>query len=92
MSKSLSIEIYGRVQGVFFRASAKQEADKLALYGFVMNRPDGSVFIEVKGSEHELACFVAWCRQGPPSAEVSRIDIKECEAGDFQEFKIVSSI
>ncbi len=76
--KTLQIEIFGRVQGVWFRASAKKQADILNLHGFVMNRPDGSVYIEVSGPKQKIDVFVAWCRQGPPAAEVTKVVLVEC--------------
>jgi acylphosphatase len=50
---ALQIRVWGKVQGVFYRASAKQEADKLGIRGTVKNEPDGSVVIQAEGSEDD---------------------------------------
>lgn len=73
MPKTLAIEIIGKVQGVFYRVSAKQQADKLGLTGFVQNQPEGSVYIEVQGSQKSLDTFTSWCQQGSKYASVNKI-------------------
>ncbi|MBL4736088.1 MAG: acylphosphatase, partial [Flavobacteriales bacterium] len=55
------IRIEGKVQGVWFRASTRDEAGRLGLRGFVRNEPDGSVYAEVEGEENEINEFVKWC-------------------------------
>jgi len=70
------IVVRGRVQGVFFRASAQQEGLRLGLTGEVSNLPDGSVEAIVEGSKRAVEDFVAWCRRGPPSAEVEDVQVK----------------
>ncbi len=67
----------GKVQGVFFRASAADLARTLNLSGHVMNKPDGSVYIEVEGEEPALQQFVSWCRNGPPAARVDNCEVRE---------------
>jgi acylphosphatase len=71
------MRIYGRVQGVFFRASTRREAQRLGLAGFARNEPDGSVLIEAEGDTDALARLVEWCQDGPPAAEVSRIETED---------------
>ena len=68
--RRLIIRVSGKVQGVFYRASAKNEADKLGVRGIVRNEPDGSVYIEAEGNESELSNFIAWCKKGPPRSQV----------------------
>ena len=70
------IVVRGRVQGVFFRASAQQEGLRLGLTGEVSNLPDGSVEAIVEGSKRAVEDFVAWCRRGPPSAQVEDVQVK----------------
>lgn len=77
--KRHAIRITGRVQGVFFRDTARQVASRLGLGGFARNEPDGSVYIEVEGDEDKLAAFLTWCRQGPSRAIVSRVTHTEIE-------------
>lgn len=69
----LDITVTGKVQGVFFRASTKEVADLLGIYGWVMNHKDGSVRIEAEGDEAELRQFTDWLRQGPDGAKVEQV-------------------
>lgn len=88
MKKHFSIRITGNVQGVFFRASTKNEADKLGLTGFTRNEPDGSVYVEAEGEEEALNTFLSWCHHGPRLARVDRVDKQEGEWKGFQKFTI----
>ena len=75
--KHVSIQISGRVQGVFFRAATKEKADALHIKGKVWNNEDGSVSIEAEGEEQNLERFIAWCRRGPELARVDRCEVNE---------------
>ncbi len=88
--KHLNIKIYGSVQGVFFRASAKEQADKLGLTGFAKNLPDGSVYIEAEGKKKNLDQFLIWCYQGPSMAQVERVEIFEGSLKNLTKFETVS--
>ena len=79
MTGQRTIRIFGRVQGVFYRASARDEARRLGLAGFARNEPDGSVLIEAEGDEAALERFIAWCRQGPAGARIERVDVDRGE-------------
>jgi acylphosphatase len=81
--------ISGRVQGVFFRASAAEEARRLGLTGWVMNRNDGSVEIIAEGERHKLDEFIRWCGHGPRGAVVQNVQVKWRPFRDeFQGFRI----
>lgn len=67
--------VAGRVQGVYFRASARAEAERLGLSGWVRNLPDGRVEAVFEGAPDAVAAAIAWCRVGPPSASVASIDV-----------------
>jgi acylphosphatase len=69
------VKIAGRVQGVYFRASALQQAQKLGLTGWVMNCPDGSVETIAEGARAKLDELIAWCRLGPPGARVTNVEV-----------------
>lgn len=86
--KHLNIKISGDVQGVFFRHSAKAIAEKLGIKGFAINNPDGTVYIEVEGNEQQLADLIEWCKRGPSSARVDKIDVREGAMKNFSEFTI----
>lgn len=66
--------VRGRVQGVFFRATAADEAQRLGVTGRIWNREDGAVEAEAVGPADALARFEAWLRHGPPHAEVESVD------------------
>jgi len=81
--------IHGRVQGVYFRASAVCEAQNLGLTGWVRNCPDGSVEAVAEGPRDKLDDLVAWCRKGPTGARVTQVDVSWTPAqNDFQGFGI----
>lgn len=88
--KRLQIRVYGQVQGVFFRDSAKKEADKLGLGGFVRNEADGTVYIEAEGEKEKLEEFLKWCRKGPPFSQVDKAEEKwSGELKHFKEFETI---
>lgn len=88
--KQVHLSVRGRVQGVFFRASAQREAKRLGLTGWVKNRPDGGVEILAEGEEDELKELIAWANRGPSAARVERVDVRwRSFVGDFSDFRIV---
>lgn len=78
--------IHGRVQGVWYRESLRQEADRLGVTGWVRNLRDGTVEAVVQGEPERIAALLAWARGGPPAARVDRIDQEEAE-GQFTQFE-----
>jgi len=81
--------IEGRVQGVFYRASTMEEAQRLGLAGWVRNLPDGRVELVAQGPEDRIDELLKWCRKGPPGARVDRIQvIEEPEPGEFNGFYV----
>ncbi len=78
--------IKGLVQGVFYRATAKEIADKLGLKGWVKNTDEGNVEALVNGNENNLKEFIEWCKKGPRNAKVSEVvwnEIEEVACKDF---------
>lgn len=67
------IRVSGNVQGVFFRAWTKQQADELGISGWVRNRPDGSVEALVAGEAQVVSSIIDRMRRGPPAATVERL-------------------
>jgi acylphosphatase len=85
------ILISGRVQGVYFRASARDIAGAHGVAGWVRNRADGDVEAVVEGEEAAVRAFTAWCHQGPPGAYVTKVQVTpELFTGEFEGFHIVS--
>ncbi|HEX9399957.1 MAG TPA: acylphosphatase [Anaeromyxobacter sp.] len=67
--------VSGVVQGVSFRAYAVDEARRLGLAGWVRNLPDGRVEAEAEGPRAAVEALVAWCRSGPPAANVDDVEV-----------------
>lgn len=67
----------GLVQGVFFRASARDEARRLGLTGYVRNTHDGRVEAEAQGDEQAVEAFVEFCRRGPGHAEIEELQVEQ---------------
>lgn len=67
--------VSGRVQGVFYRATAMQEARARSLTGWVRNNPDGRVEAVFQGSEPAVRSMLAWCGAGPPAARVAELEV-----------------
>ncbi len=80
--------INGKVQGVFYRASAKEVADELQLTGWVKNTSNGDVEAMVTGSNEQLQQFIAWCKKGPARAVVSEVQVTFKAEEQFDVFKI----
>lgn len=80
--------ISGRVQGVFFRASTRDEALRLGLTGHAKNLADGSVEVVACGNDAGLAELERWLRLGPPLARVSRVDRCDITTGIPAKFSI----
>lgn len=76
--------ISGKVQGVFFRASAQAEAERLGLAGWALNLEGGRVEVLAVGSSSEIAEFAMWLEHGPPGA---RVDGIETELADVEEYE-----
>lgn len=88
MKRHVYIKVYGKVQGVFFRRTAKVEADKLAIGGWVRNKFDGSLEISASGEQKDIKNFVNWCKKGPPFAQVENVEVVDRKPEDYEEFLI----
>ncbi|HMB69626.1 MAG TPA: acylphosphatase [bacterium] len=86
--RRVDVRVTGHVQGVFFRASTRDEALRLGVRGTVRNEPDGSVFIQAEGEDEAVERFLRWVENGPPHARVDRVDVTGGPAGDFRGFEI----
>ncbi len=81
--------VTGRVQGVFFRDSARENAERLGLSGWVRNRPDGAVEAVFEGPSEAVREMVRWCEQGPSNASVENTDTDFGPAeGDLSGFEV----
>jgi acylphosphatase len=82
------LRVTGRVQGVWFRESCREVADRLRVAGSVRNRADGTVEVVVEGPPSEVEALVAWCRSGPRAAEVTGVEAVEEEPEGLVGFRV----
>jgi protein-L-isoaspartate(D-aspartate) O-methyltransferase len=83
--KSVSARVSGRVQGVYYRASASREGERLHLRGWVRNERDGAVLVRMQGPAEAVDAMLAWCRVGPPAAHVDRVEVEDVPADEALE-------
>jgi acylphosphatase len=80
--------VSGRVQGVFFRAWTREQALELGVGGWVRNCSDGSVEAELHGSEEAVAALVERMGDGPPAAQVDKVNVEKIDASDAPVFEV----
>jgi acylphosphatase len=68
------VVVHGHVQGVFFRDSARREAETRGVAGWITNRPDGAVEAVLEGDPDDVAALVEFCRRGPRGADVHEVE------------------
>jgi undecaprenyl diphosphate synthase len=86
----LDVIVRGKVQGVRFRASARNEARKLGINGYAKNLPDDGVEIVAEGPREKLGDFLQWCMNGPFLANVKQLTFNwGGYSGEFQDFAVV---
>ena len=88
MTIARHVTVAGRVQGVFFRAWTKQQADALGIRGWVRNTPDGHVEALVEGDDEAVERMIERMRDGPPSARVEDLRSGDVEPCDFAGFEV----
>jgi len=87
--KRVHVLIKGKVQGVFFRARTKEQADSLGLRGWVRNLPDGSVEAVFEGRDEDIEKIIDWSKEGPSGAIVISVEVhSEVPTGEFKSFEI----
>jgi acylphosphatase len=86
---TVQLIIKGNVQGVFFRASAKEVADEVGVRGWVKNTVEGYVEIVATGTGQQLQKFEEWCHIGPSRAQVSEVVRSEMTEQFFEDFKVI---
>ncbi|RYU81614.1 acylphosphatase [Hymenobacter persicinus] len=88
MTQHRTFRIHGRVQGVFFRQSTRQQAQQLGLTGYARNNADDTVTIEAEGPAAALDQLEAWCRQGPPAARVDKVEVEPGPVQQYATFEV----
>jgi acylphosphatase len=89
MLQTIEINVSGKVQGVFYRQSAKEKALEFGIKGKVMNLDNGEVQIIATGTKEQLDKLTDWCKKGPVKAKVTNIDIRQLALQSFADFTIV---
>jgi len=88
MKKALMIIVSGKVQGVGFRYSALKKANELGIKGYIRNKSDGTVYIEIEGEPETLDFFIVWCKNGPSWAQVNDVYYEDIPLSNFVSFEI----
>ena len=88
MTIARHVSVTGRVQGVFFRAWTREQADALGVTGWVRNCPDGRVDIHVEGDDAAVEQMISLLRRGPPAARVENVRLWDVEPCDFDGFEV----
>jgi acylphosphatase len=80
--------VHGRVQGVFFRDTARRLAEQRGIAGWARNAPDGTVEAVFEGEPEAVERLVAFCREGPRGAAVERVQVFDEEPDGLSGFSI----
>lgn len=87
--QTVRLTIKGKVQGVFYRASAREAADESGVKGWVKNNDDGTVQALASGTAEQLEKFTTWCKKGPKRAVVAEVQVEQLEYQSFPDFRII---
>ena len=82
------IIVHGRVQGVGFRYSALNMANRLGLKGYVRNMYDGSVIMEIEGPEGSIDKMIYWCKQGFGPGHVKDVELTQDAVVNYTSFEL----
>lgn len=86
--ETVHLIISGKVQGVFYRASAKKKAEELNINGWIKNTREGNVEAMISGEGEAINRFVEWCKSGPERAVVEGVRITNKEPSVFASFRV----
>ena len=89
MKKSVRLYIEGTVQGVFFRAFIKENAERHNIKGFVRNLEDGRIEVFAEGDNEEVDKVIEMIKKGPKHSEIRNVEVKPEKFQDFKTFKIL---
>ena len=88
MTVRARLRVTGRVQGVYYRDSCRQMAQRLGVNGWVRNCPDGAVEVVAEGGRNDLDALASWCRHGPPRAVVTAVEVIDEEPEGLASFRV----
>ncbi len=86
--KTVHVYIKGKVQGVFFRANTKEQAEKLNVQGWVRNMRDGRVEALFEGDPDAVDAMISWCHNGPELSFVEEVTVQQISSSGCSDFKI----
>ena len=86
---TIHLIIEGKVQGVFFRATARDVAEELGITGWIRNTEEGTVEATLSGAREQLNEFVKWSKKGPERAVVTDVKVTEKEEEKFESFRVI---
>lgn len=81
--------VAGRVQGVWFRASTKEQADQLGITGWARNLPDGRVEVIAYGEKDQLKKLHEWLKCGPRLAKITDLSYEELPWQEYKGFDVL---
>lgn len=81
--------VLGRVQGVYYRANVKKQADLLGLKGWVRNLDNGCVELIAQGKEEDIEKLHRWLWQGPVLAKVENVQLEIVQIQEFKDFTVL---
>jgi len=84
--RAVDVVVRGLVQGVFFRARAQEEAQRLGVAGWVSNEPDGTVAGHFEGPDDAVEAMVVWCHRGSEHAVVEDVAVREADPEGLTSF------
>lgn len=87
--KTVHLKISGKVQGVFFRASAKDVSKLYKISGWIKNTYDDKVEALITGSNEDVEKFISWCNKGPEKANVESVTVTNKELQIFNKFEVI---
>jgi acylphosphatase len=87
--KTVHLKIIGKVQGVFFRAKAKEIAERKRISGWIRNTEDGNVEACISGESIAVEEFISWCWYGPEKAEVENVLVNDTDLKNFEKFEVI---
>lgn len=89
MKKAVRLYLNGIVQGIFFRAFVKENAEKYNVKGFVRNLEDGRIEVFLEGEFETVDKMIELCKKGPKFSQIRNVELKEEKLQDFKEFKVL---
>ncbi len=89
MKKSVRVYIDGTVQGVFFRAFVKENAERYNIKGFTRNLEDGRIEVFLEGDSNDVNKMIELCKKGPKHSQIRNVEVKPEKFQDLKGFKVL---